>query len=215
MTETSPVASVCRIKSTLRDRSDDELADLRATQGLPVPGVDARIVGPDGEETDWDGATSGELQVRGPWIASSYYNDPRAGESFTDDGWLRTGDVAVVSPDGYIRLVDRTKDLVKSGGEWISSVELENEIMAHPKVAEAAVIGVPHERWVERPLACIVVKPGEELTEEDVLEFLRSRVAKWWLPDGVVFIDEVPKTSVGKFSKKTLRDRFARGELSS
>jgi fatty-acyl-CoA synthase len=213
MTETSPVASVCRIKSTLRDRPDDELAELRATQGLPVPGVDARIVGPGGDEVEWDGTTSGELQVRGPWIASSYYNDPRAGESFTDDGWLRTGDVAVVNPEGYIRLVDRTKDLVKSGGEWISSVELENEIMAHPKVSEAAVIGIPHERWVERPLACVVVKPGEELTKDEVLEFLGPRVAKWWLPDDVVFIDEVPKTSVGTFSKKTLRDRFAQGDL--
>jgi fatty-acyl-CoA synthase len=210
MTETSPVASVCRVKSGLRDGPDDALADLRATQGLPVPGVDVRIVGPDsGDELAWDGITSGELQVRGPWIAATYYDDPRADESFTKDGWLRTGDVAVVSPDGYIRLVDRTKDLVKSGGEWISSVELENEIMAHPKVAEAAVIGVPHERWVERPLACVVVKPGENLTKAEVLEFLGPRVAKWWLPDDVVFIDEVPKTSVGKFSKKTLRDRFA------
>ena len=210
MTETSPIASVCRVKSTLRDRPDDALADLRATQGLPVPGVDARIVAPDGgDELAWDGTTSGELQVRGPWIAATYYDDPRADESFTKDGWLRTGDVAVVSPEGYIRLVDRTKDLVKSGGEWISSVELENEIMAHPKVAEAAVIGVPHERWVERPLACVVVKPGESVTKAEVLEFLGPRVAKWWLPDDVVFIEEVPKTSVGKFSKKTLRDRFA------
>jgi fatty-acyl-CoA synthase len=210
MTETSPVASVCRVKSTLVDRPDDELADLRATQGLAVPGVDVRISAPDGgDELAWDGVTSGELQVRGPWIAATYYNDPRADESFTKDGWLRTGDVAVISPEGYIRLVDRTKDLVKSGGEWISSVELENEIMAHPKVAEAAVIGVPHERWVERPLACVVVKPGENLAKDEVLEFLAPRVAKWWLPDDVVFIDEVPKTSVGKFSKKTLRDRFA------
>ena len=210
MTETSPVASVCRVKSTMRDQSDDALADLRATQGIPVPGVEARIVAPDSDdELAWDGVTSGELQVRGPWIAATYYDDPRADESFTKDGWLRTGDVAVVSPEGYIRLVDRTKDLVKSGGEWISSVELENEIMAHPKVAEAAVIGVPHERWVERPLACVVIKPGESLTKAEVLEFLGPRVAKWWLPDDVVFIDEVPKTSVGKFSKKTLRDRFA------
>jgi fatty-acyl-CoA synthase len=210
MTETSPVASVCRVTSAWRDRPNDELADLRATQGIPVPGVDARIVAPEStEELPWDGTTSGELQVRGPWIAATYYNDPRADESFTKDGWLRTGDVAVVSPDGYIRLVDRTKDLVKSGGEWISSVELENEIMAHPKVAEAAVIGVPHEKWVERPLACVVLKPGENLTKDDVLEFLAPRVAKWWLPDDVVFIDEVPKTSVGKFSKKTLRERFA------
>src|SRR5207244_12781048 len=130
-------------------------------------------------------------------------------ESCADDGWRRTGDVARVDSNGYIYLVDRTKDLVKSGGEWISSVELENEIMAHPKVAEAAVIGVAHPKWSERPLACIVVKSGEELTREDILSFLEPRVAKWWLPDAIEFIDEVPKTSVGKFSKKTLRDRFA------
>jgi fatty-acyl-CoA synthase len=210
MTETSPVASVCRIKSTLADRPGEELADLRATAGVVAPLVDVRVVAPDTiDELPWDGASSGELQCRGPWIAADYYNDPRSGESFTKDGWLRTGDVATITPDGYIRLVDRTKDLVKSGGEWISSVELENEIMAHPAVAEAAVIGVPHEQWVERPLACVVVKPGESLTRDEVLDHLRPRVAKWWLPDDVVFIDEVPKTSVGKFSKKTLRDRFA------
>ncbi len=210
MTETSPIASVGHVKSYLRSHPEDELADLRASQGLGAPGVDLRIVDPEsGEEAPWDGKTSGELQARGPWIAADYYNDPRSRESFTDDGWLRTGDVAVIDPEGYIRLVDRTKDLVKSGGEWISSVELENEIMAHPKVAEAAVIGVAHERWVERPLACVVVAEGEELTKEEVIEFLTPRVAKWWLPDDVVFIDEVPKTSVGKFSKKSLRDRFA------
>ena len=210
MTETSPIASVGHIKSALRDHPEDELADLRASQGLGAPGVDLRIVDPGtGDELPWDGKTSGELQARGPWIAADYYNDPRSRESFTADGWLRTGDVAIIDPEGYIRLVDRTKDLVKSGGEWISSVELENEIMAHPKVAEAAVIGVAHERWTERPLACIVLAPGEELTKEEVLEFLTPRVAKWWLPDDVVFIEEVPKTSVGKFSKKDLRDRFA------
>ena len=210
MTETSPIASVGHIKRTLRNRPEDELADLRASQGLGAPGVDLRIVDPEsGEEAPWDGKTSGELQARGPWIAADYYNDPRSRESFTDDGWLRTGDVAVIDPEGYIRLVDRTKDLVKSGGEWISSVELENELMAHPKVAEAAVIGVAHARWVERPLACVVVTEGEELSKEEIIEFLTPRVAKWWLPDDVVFIDEVPKTSVGKFSKKDLRERFA------
>ncbi|HET6794661.1 MAG TPA: long-chain fatty acid--CoA ligase [Acidimicrobiales bacterium] len=214
MTETSPLASVSRVVSSLQGLSEDELADVRATQGLPVVGVDARIAEPDtGDELPWDGKTSGELQVAGPWIARTYYNDPRAGESFTPDGWLRTGDVATISPEGYIHLVDRTKDLVKSGGEWISSVELENEIMAHPKVAEAAVIALPHERWVERPLACVVVKPGETLTREEVIAHLEPRVAKWWLPDDVVFIDEVPKTSVGKFSKKTLRERFADHKL--
>jgi fatty-acyl-CoA synthase len=216
MTETSPIASVGIIKSTLAGRPEDELADLRASQGLVAPGVDLRIVDPEsGDEAPWDGKTSGELQARGPWIARDYYNDPRSRESFTEDGWLRTGDVAVIDPEGYIRLVDRTKDLVKSGGEWISSVELENEIMAHPKVAEAAVIGVAHERWTERPLACVVVADGEDLTKDEVLEFLRPRVAKWWLPDDVVFIDEVPKTSVGKFSKKVLRDRFAGYKLPS
>ena len=146
--------------------------------------------------------------MSGPWIARDYYHDPRSGDSFTKDGWLRTGDVATITPEGYIHLVDRTKDVIKSGGEWISSVELENEIMAHPKVAEAAVIAIPHEKWAERPLACVVVKPGEELDREEVLAWLEPRVAKWWLPDDVVFIDEVPKTSVGKFSKKDLRDRF-------
>ena len=138
----------------------------------------------------------------------TYYNDDRSAESFTDDGWLRTGDVATITADGYIKLVDRTKDVVKSGGEWISSVELENEIMAHPAVAEAAVIGVSHPKWQERPLACVVLKEGESATKEEILEFLDGRVAKWWLPDDVVFIDEVPKTSVGKFSKKDLRAKF-------
>jgi fatty-acyl-CoA synthase len=147
--------------------------------------------------------------VTGPWIAREYYNDPRSGDSFTKDGWLRTGDVATVDERGYIRLVDRTKDLIKSGGEWISSVELENEIMAHPKVAEAAVVGVAHEKWQERPLACVVARPGEALSKQELLDFLSARIPKWWMPDDVVFIDEVPKTSVGKFSKKTLRDRFA------
>jgi fatty-acyl-CoA synthase len=210
MTETSPVASVGIVKRQLTGLPDDELADLRATQGLPAPGVDVRIVEPGStDELPWDGKTTGELQCRGPWIAKDYYNDPRSRDSFTADGWLRTGDVAAISPEGYIRLVDRTKDLVKSGGEWISSVELENELMAHPAVAEAAVIGVPHEKWQERPLACVVVKPGASVTSDELIEFLRPRVAKWWLPDAVEFIDEVPKTSVGKFSKKDLRVRFA------
>src|SRR5690606_14270979 len=130
-----------------------------------------------------DGVERGELQAAGPWIARTYYDDDRSGESFTDDGWLRTGDVATIDADGYVRIVDRTKDVVKSGGEWISSVELENEIMAHPSVAEAAVIGVPHPKWSERPLACVVPKEGETLTKEDIITFLEGRVASWWLPD--------------------------------
>jgi fatty-acyl-CoA synthase len=201
---------VARIGSALADRSDDELADLRAAQGPPVVGVELRIVDQaTGQTLPWDGESRGELQAAGPWITAGYYNDDRSAESFTDDGWLRTGDVAVVTPEGYVRIVDRTKDVVKSGGEWISSVELENEIMAHPEVAEAAVIGVSHPKWSERPLACVVVRPGATLTSADVLEFLDGRIAKWWMPDDVVFIDEVPKTSVGKFSKKDLRVRFA------
>jgi fatty-acyl-CoA synthase len=215
MTETSPIASVGRIKSTIDATLDDEgRAELRTTVGTPSMGVDARIARPGSDEPlPWDGETSGELQVRGPWIASAYYNDERSPESFTADGWLKTGDVAVIDQHGYIKLVDRTKDVIKSGGEWISSVDLENELMGHPKVAEAAVIGVPHPKWAERPLACVVVRPGEELTKEEVLAYLEDKVAKWWLPDDVAFVDEIPKTSVGKFSKKDLRDKFEGYEL--
>jgi len=210
MTETSPLASAAKVKSTMLSLSEDEQADYRASIGLPAFGVQARIADQEtGEELPWDGETSGELQVAGPWIAKEYYNDSRSPESFTADGWLKTGDVATIDSEGFMHIVDRTKDVVKSGGEWISSVELENEIMAHPAVAEAAVIGVKHPKWSERPLACVVVKPGETLTREDVLAFLDGRVAKWWLPDDVVFIDEVPKTSVGKFSKRDLREQFA------
>ena len=210
MTETSPVASVATLWEADLLLPQDVQADLRATVGIPSFGVTCRVVEP-GTVTPlpWDGESSGELQCSGSWIAADYYDDPRSGESFTEDGWLRTGDVAVVEASGRIRLVDRTKDLIKSGGEWISSVELENELMAHPQIKEAAVVGVPHPRWSERPLACVVLEPGAELSKADVLDFLAPRVAKWQLPDDVVFIDEVPKTSVGKFSKKTLRDRFA------
>ena len=210
MTETSPVASVGHLLAAERELPDDQQADLRATAGIISFGVDCRVVEPDTTTpVPRDGETSGELQCRGAWIAASYYHDPRSAESFTADGWLRTGDVAVMDPTGRIRLVDRTKDLIKSGGEWISSVELENELMAHPKIKEAAVVGVPSARWSERPLACVVLNPGEAMTKEEVIEFIAPKVAKWQIPDDVVFIDEVPKTSVGKFSKKTLRDRFA------
>ncbi|MDQ3092905.1 MAG: long-chain fatty acid--CoA ligase [Actinomycetota bacterium] len=207
MTETSPIGSVARVKSRQADLPEEELIDLRASVGIIVPLVDVRIAEADSSESlPWDGETQGELQVRGPWIASAYYADDRV-DSFTTDGWLRTGDVAVIDAQGYIRLVDRTKDVIKSGGEWVSSVELENEIMAHPDVVEAAVIGVPDERWGERPMACVVVE-GRELSADAVREHLEGRVAKWWIPERVEFIDEVPKTSVGKFSKKTLRERF-------
>jgi len=216
MTELSPLGSVCSMRSEFDGMPEDELADIRATAGIAPPGVEMRIVDAETRaELPWDDVTSGELECRGPWIAKQYYRTDEPGEQFSPDGWLRTGDVAAISPLGYLRLVDRTKDLVKSGGEWISSVVLENEIMAHPKIAEAAVIAVPHPKWGERPLACVVVAEGESLTREDVLEFLRGRLTSWQLPDDVIFIDEVPKTSVGKFSKKTLRDKFGNYELPS
>ena len=209
MTETSPVVSVAHVKSTLSEATEDEKADMRATIGRPMFGSEIRVVDPVTlEPVPADRTTQGELQAAGGWVAKSYYNDDRSPESFTEDGWLRTGDVATMDEHGYARIVDRTKDVVKSGGEWISTVELENEIMAHPKVAEAAVIGIPHPKWDERPLACVVPKAGEDLTKQEVLDFLEGKIAKWWMPDDVVFVDEVPKTSVGKFSKKTLREKF-------
>jgi fatty-acyl-CoA synthase len=214
MTETSPIGSICIERAELAGSGEDELADRRARAGIAPPGVELRIVdATTGERQPWDDEASGELEARGPWVAKQYYRTDEPGEQFSADGWLRTGDVATIDRLGYVRLVDRTKDLVKSGGEWISSVEIENQIMAHPKVAEAAVIAVPHPKWSERPLACVVVKQGEQLSKDEVLDFLRERLTKWQVPDDVVFIDEVPKTSVGKFSKKTLRDKFAHYEL--
>ncbi|MGI8761977.1 MAG: long-chain fatty acid--CoA ligase [Jatrophihabitantaceae bacterium] len=210
MTEMSPLGSVCTLRSEFADLPEDEKADVRATAGLAPPGVEMRIVdSATRAELPWDDEASGELECRGPWLASQYYRTDEPGEQFAPDGWLRTGDVASISSLGYLRLVDRTKDLVKSGGEWISSVDLENAIMGHPKVAEAAVIAIAHPKWSERPMACVVVKEGQTLSREEVLDFLAERLTKWQLPDDVVFIDEIPKTSVGKFSKKTLRDRFA------
>jgi fatty-acyl-CoA synthase len=210
MTETSPIATTGLLRSVHEGLSEEELADVRATAGTPSPLVDLRICDPDtGEVLPWDGETSGELQSAGPWIAASYYRNEDGGKQFTEDGWLKTGDVAVIDRYGYVKLVDRTKDLVKSGGEWISSVDLENEIMSMEGVSEAAVIAIPDEKWSERPLACVVPEDGVELTREAVLSHIASRVAKWQVPDDVVFIDEVPKTSTGKFSKKTLREKFA------
>ena len=166
----------------------------------------------DGDEVDWDGESTGELEVRGPWIAADYYNDPSGPDKF-HDGWLRTGDIASIDPHGYIRISDRAKDVIKSGGEWISSVDLEVELMAHPGVLEAAVIAKPDERWQERPLACVVRSEGADVSAEALCEHLADRVAKWWVPDEFAFIDEVPKTSVGKFDKKVLRKRLEEGEL--
>jgi fatty-acyl-CoA synthase len=209
MTETTPIATVMVWKSGLDGLSPKDRFDRMARHGLPVPGVDVRIVDESGNDLPWDGTTMGELQTRGPWITSGYYNDPRSEHSFMD-GWFRTGDVATIDPEGYIQIMDRTKDLVKSGGEWISSVDLENAIMAHPKVMEAAVIACFHPKWQERPLACIAPFPEhrDTLTKQELLDFLAERVAKWWLPDDVIFLDAVPKTSVGKFNKRALREQF-------
>ena len=213
MTETSPVGTVNFVKPNLRDQSEEALLTLRAKQGIPALGVDLRIVDLlTGEECPSDGQTPGEIQVRGAWVARAYYHDPQDRDGrFTADGWFRTGDVATVDPEGYVQIVDRTKDLVKSGGEWISSVTLEGELMAHPKVKEAAVVGFPHSRWAERPVGFVVVRPEfkETLTKAELLEFLRPRVASFWLPDEIIFVDEVPKTSVGKFDKKLLRKEYA------
>jgi fatty-acyl-CoA synthase len=209
MTEMSPIGTMSHLKSHMADWPDDQKFKVRAKQGTTVPGVEARIVDIDGRELPWDGQSFGELQVRGPWIISSYYNDERSADSF-QDGWFRTGDVATIDEEGYLQIVDRTKDLVKSGGEWISTVELENAIMAHPQVLEAAVIAVPHPIWQERPLACVVPKPSarDTLSPGEILEFLSTRVARWQLPDEVVLIESVPKTSVGKFDKKVLREQY-------
>ena len=214
MTETTPIATVMSVKRELEDLPEPERFDLLARHGLALPGVEIRIVDQDGAPLPWDGTTMGELQVRGLWVTSGYYKDPRGTmeenrESFMD-GWFRTGDVATIDGNGYIQIMDRTKDLVKSGGEWISSVDLENAIMGHPKVMEAAVIAVYHPKWDERPLACIVPHADcrDTITKAEILDYLTPRVAKWWLPDEVVFIEAVPKTSVGKFNKRALREQF-------
>jgi fatty-acyl-CoA synthase len=210
MTETSPLASLSKLRSYQVNLPLDGQFRFKARQGTILPGVDFRVVNMEtGEEVPWDNKSFGELQVRGPWIARAYYQDSESSAKFAE-GWLRTGDVAVVDEDGTIQLVDRTKDLVKSGGEWISSVELESLVMGHPKVLEACVIGVPHPTWDERPLAYVVAKPDYvgQITKDEIIDHLRPHVAKWWLPDDVVFVDAIPKTSVGKFDKKVLRSRY-------
>jgi fatty-acyl-CoA synthase len=208
MTETSPLAAVALPP---KGTPPEEELDWRAKTGRVVPGVELRIVDDSGKSLPWDGRTAGEIEVRGPWITASYYGE-EAPEKF-HDGWLRTGDVGTVDARGFVQITDRAKDVIKSGGEWISSVELENALMAHPDVKEAAVVGVPDPRWDERPLACVVLKPGATGSPEAFKEFLAARVARWWIPERWTFIDEVPKTSVGKFDKKALRASLARGEL--
>lgn len=207
MTETSPLAAVCKIDKDSK-LSEDEQYSLRATQGITPPLVDMRIINDDGVECPWDNESMGEIQVRGPWITGAYYELAQSESNFTSDGWLRTGDVAVIDADGFMRITDRTKDLIKSGGEWISSVELENALIGHPAVKEAAVVAVEHPRWAERPLACVVLNDGANVTADELKEFLSERFVKWWLPNAYEFIDEVPKTSTGKFKKVELRERF-------
>ena len=209
MTETSPVATFSR---PLEGEHDDAYWNQRAKQGRPLPWVELRLTDDAGEEVPWDGESTGEIEVRGPWIASGYFRDESSDEKF-DSGWLRTGDIAAVDERGFVQITDRSKDVIKSGGEWISSVELENELMAHPDVVEAAVIAKPDERWAERPLCCVVLREHADTSAEDLLEHLRGRVAKWWLPDEFAFVAEIPKTSVGKFYKKVLRGRLAEDEL--
>jgi len=208
MTEAAPLTHVCSLKPHMAAWDDDRRYAVKVRQGLLAPGLEMRVVGGDGGDVPWDGTTMGEVWLRGPWIADEYYRDPRTADTF-QNGWYRTGDVATVDPEGYLGIVDRMKDVIKSGGEWISSVDLENAIIAHPAVAEASVVGVAHPKWQERPLACVVAKAGRTVTKEDILDHLKGRFPSWWTPDDVVFIDEVPKTSVGKYDKKVLRERYA------
>jgi fatty-acyl-CoA synthase len=209
MTETSPVASTAQLPGDLSEAGAEEQFDYIAMQGLPLPLIELRNRDAAGNELQWDGESMGELEIRGPWVASSYFDTPDSAERWTSDGWFKTGDVVSLHPRGFIQIKDRSKDVIKSGGEWISSVELENALMAHPAVAEAAVIAVPDPKWDERPLAAVVVREGATVTADELRDFLAPNFAKWWLPDRVEFVAEIPKTSVGKFRKTELREMFA------
>jgi len=208
MTETNPVASFAQLKPEHQALPLDERLDRLETAGIPVAGLKVKIVDEAGESLPWDGEAFGELLIQGPWIAAEYYDDPRTPESFSD-GWLKTGDVCKITPEGYIVITDRSKDVIKSGGEWISSLDLERELMAHPAVLEAVVVGIKHVKWQERPLAVVVKRPGAEVTVEELLAHLADRVVSWWLPDVIKFADELPKTGTGKFDKKVVRNQYA------
>jgi fatty-acyl-CoA synthase len=215
MTEMSPLGSLSILRKEIAERDPETQYAYRAKAGMPVPGVQTRIIDDEGEEVPRDGEAYGELQVRGPWVVDEYHDRPDANaESFTDDGWLKTGDIATMDEHGYIDIVDRTKDVIKSGGEWISSVDLENELMAHEAVAEATVIGVDHEKWQERPMACVVLKDGHEATPEELRQHLGDRFPSWWVPDEVEFVESIPRTSTGKFDKKVLREQYSHITLS-
>jgi fatty-acyl-CoA synthase len=208
MTETNPVGTLARVTPAVRARGPEAAAQARASQGVPVPFVELRHVADDGRILPWDGATMGELEVRGPWVASSYVGD-EGRDRFTGDGWFKTGDVVTIDGDGYVRITDRAKDVIKSGGEWISSVALENALMGHPAVLEAAVFGIAHPKWSERPVAAIALKPGQTATGEELRAALASRFARFWLPDAFVFVTQIPRTSTGKFLKTQLRKEYA------
>jgi fatty-acyl-CoA synthase len=207
MTETNPVASAAQLRPEHGSLPLRERLDRLQTAGVPIAGLQVKIVDEEGAELPWDGNAFGELLIRGPWIAAEYYEDERSAEAFAD-GWLRTGDVCKITSEGYIVITDRAKDVIKSGGEWISSLDLERELMAHPSVAEAVVVGVAHVKWQERPVAVVVARPGVSVTESDLLDHLGHRVVKWWLPDRIEFAEELPKTGTGKYDKKAVRQRF-------
>ncbi|HKT47347.1 MAG TPA: long-chain fatty acid--CoA ligase [Candidatus Acidoferrales bacterium] len=214
MTETTPLATVGKLKAHMNSWTEDKQYEVRAKQGWPAPFVELRIMRPDDAtgapvEAPCDAETPGELEVRGPWVAGSYFDSPDQAHRWTADGWFKTGDVATMDDEGIIKIVDRAKDLVKSGGEWISSVDLENTLMGHPAVKEACVVGVPHPKWQERPLAAVVLKEGATATQDDLRSFLLKSFAKWQVPDAFVFVDAIPRTSVGKFKKIALREQFA------
>jgi fatty-acyl-CoA synthase len=209
MTEMSPIGSAGINHRILAPRSPEERREMKVKQGQMLWGVDMKIVDGEGNRLPHDGAAAGELFVRGAWITSGYYNDKEASaEAFDDEGWFNTGDIATIDADGILHLTDRSKDLIKSGGEWISSIDLENEAMSHADVAEAAAIAMAHPKWGERPLLVVVARDGAKVTREDVIGFLTGRVAKWWLPDDVVFVDALPHTATGKVSKLQLREKF-------
>ena len=215
MTETSPVASVAALPGELAEADKEMQFDFLAKQGLPLPFVELRVRDELENELPWDGHAMGELEVRGPWVAASYHETPEAADRWTSDGWFRTGDIVTIDPRGFVQIQDRAKDVIKSGGEWISSVALENQLIAHPALAEAAVIAIPDDKWQERPLAVVVVREGQTVTADGLREFLAPHFAKWWLPDRFEFVAELPKTGVGKIRKTALREQFAQAPVSA
>jgi fatty-acyl-CoA synthase len=214
MTETSPLATIGNLLPAQQALPLAQRFDIQAKQGRAIFGIEVGIFAPDGERLPHDGKRVGEIKVRGPWVVSAYYGD-RAGAALGAEGWFATGDVALIDTDGFVQITDRTKDVIKSGGEWISSIDLENVAVGHPKVQEAAVIGVAHSKWQERPLLIVVPKSGETITAAEMTDFMKDRVARWWLPDDVVFVDGLPHTATGKLLKTQLREQFKGHRLST